>query len=191
MINLGEDTKKEITTWTAIQTIVQNLGLKGTLSLAPWVLVAYLYFNGSLIPGPAPSPAPGPTPATKTLRDLVSPEAAVELGDLYHAIALQLNSDGLRLDSKDEKPVINTVGDFYNMSRLSMQSFQNMNNITGIAAINEPISAKLKRATGTMKPAASIDDPATKIRASLVAITKDISEEFNPDMAQVPLSTVR
>jgi hypothetical protein len=90
-----------------------------------------------------------------------------------------------------EKHVINTVGDFDLLVKRSVKGFQNIHNISGIAAINEPIKIRLQRATGVLSSEAKLYDPATKVQESIVQNCKDISEEFNPDMKLIPLDRVR
>ncbi len=172
----------EISIWEA----VQKLKLQWVVVIA---LVGYIVYDKRDDYNP-PMPAPQPTPVfpiDNTLRSLVSPAGADELGSLYHSLAFYLESDKHPVQGQREEPVIKTIGDFDKLHADAMIGFQRSQNIVGISAINEPINKKLKVATGTLDPAVRIDDPSTNVRESLIATCKDIANEFDPDLKNIPL----
>lgn len=161
----------------------------------PLVLVSYIGYDqwqqtNRVVPAPQPVPVV-PAPGQKTMADLVSPDAAVELANLYHAMAVVLYNDKARVEKPDETAVVQTIQNFYDMHQKAGQAFQQANKITGISAVNDPISNKLKVATGTLDPSKQIDDPAAPVRDSLIATCQQISQELDPRYAAISLNQFR
>lgn len=171
-----------------------------TIKINGWVAVILLFvgyvgyneYNKFSAPTSRPDPVPiVPAPGQKTLGDLVSPEAGVYLADLYHAIANHLYTDKGRVGKEGEGPQTNTIGEFYALQNSAAQNFNNATTLTGLEAIKGPIGQKLKVATGSLNPSMALDDPATKVRDSLIAACKQISEEFDPRYRQVALGSYK
>lgn len=184
-------TKKEsnVQVMEALGTLLRNFNLTTVLMVA---VIGWLVWDKYQTPAPQPSPVPvvpGPSPYVKTLDKLVGPNEAVELGDFYQSMAMVLNADGLLVE--EQANVLKTVGDFDRAHQSAGILFQTVNDISGIAAVNTPIDKKLRVATGTLDPSKSLDDPKTNVRNSLIAVCKNIAEEFNPRLRDVPLNKMR
>lgn len=186
---------EDITAGQALAALFSKLFSGGAVTNVILILalvgyVSYDQFVNKATPQPSPVPVPV-VPVQKTLKDLVSPDAAPELASLYHQIANQLYTDKARVGKEGEGPVIPTIEVFYNFNNKASQGFNNMTGITGLAAIKSPIGERLKVATGTLNPAASLDDPTTNVRDRLIATAKQISEEFDERFKSVPLGTLQ
>ena len=150
-------------------------------------LVAYLVFGPKNGPSPNVNPVtPVVVPPEKTLRDLVDPTAADLLADFYHAGATNLAFDKAR-QGQDEDPTIQTVYEFKLAHQEAFKQFQAVHNLTGLAAINSPIDEAISIQLGSLKEDDLLDDPTLNVRNKLIQTLKNISEEFNPDIASVPL----
>jgi hypothetical protein len=193
IVDVAVPSNKTITATEALSALFSGLPIQTLLIIGLVVFVAWDRYNtnNNNVPvTPVPSPAPY-NPSQKTLKDLVSPEAAQELASFYHGMATVLYEDKGRVEVEGEGPVVKTIGDFYTMSKLATQSFQTANQITGIAAVGDPIGVKLKVATGSLDPSKSLDDPATKVRDSLVAACKQISVEFDERYSSIPVGRIK
>lgn len=120
--------------------------------------------------GPAPPPGPnppGPTPplpepAPGTLGALVPPEARAPLAEFYGDLATVVRSGAFA-----------TVGAFRTGQAEAVKLYQNAGKLPSVAAINEPINAKLVAAVGLE----DVPLDATK-RAALAAALESIAAEF-------------
>lgn len=187
---------KEMTAGQAFAVLLSKLFGSGAFMNVVLILlfvgyVSYDQFVRKAPVTPPANPAVPVVPSQKSLKDLVGPDASVELADFYFALATTVYKDTGRPEKKNEGPVLKTIGDFYEMQQDAFQVFQTSTNTTGVAAINDPISMKLKTATGSLDPSRSLDDPATKVRDSIVAVCKQIAIEFDDRYAQIPLGQYR
>ena len=165
-----------------IQTLLMGVLLMGVIGLG-----GYIYVDKK-----NPSPAPTPNVVTPvdpdSLRTRVGPYEAKELAVVFHDLAFFLKQDSKNVENP-EALAIKTVGDFRRLYYYSIANFQNTTNITGIQGINEPIKRKLLVAIGPAPDTDDIDSPATRLRDSLIAQLKNISEDFDPELRKYDLDT--
>lgn len=153
-------------------------------------LVAYIIF-GNKQPVNPNNPVAPVTPVQKTLRDLVDPESATKLATLYHDLATTLKFDGPRQDRPNEGKNILTVYDFKQTHDVGTRKFQATHQITGLSSLARPIKEKLDIGLGNLDDDVALDDPRLNVREKLIAITLDIAQELDPEIAKYPVGTYK
>lgn len=187
--------EKEIGAGEALAVLVKKIGGYG-----PWVLsgvlILVLVVQTQMKSNPfSPTPPSPNTPTVvvvdqKTLRDLVPVESANQWAKFYHSLASNLYLDGIGANGVNANPDIETIKDFKTVHDYAMAGLKKRNIAPDANVLAGPIQAKFLRATPDLTKDRRIDDPAANIRASLVAICKEISEELNPDFRNKSLAAL-
>ncbi len=186
--------EKEIGAGEALAVLVKKIGSYGSWVLSAVlilvVLVQYQMKTNPFNPNPAPSPPSVVVVDQKTLRDLVPVEVANQWAKYYHSLASNLYLDGIGPNGVNTNPDIKTAKDFKTVYEYSIDGLIKRGIVPKQNALDGPVQQKFLRAIPNLSTERTLDDPAAPIRASLVAICKEISEELNPEFRNKPLTSL-